>query len=494
MAANAVSKILGAVFKIPLTYILNEEGMAVYNTAFQVYIMFLSFAVSGFPFAISKLVAEAGAKGERERISGIVRVSTVILLILGALASAVLFFGARFFALAMKEEKAVFALRAIAPSILFVALGVVYKGYFQGVSDMIPSAVSQVTESVFKLVIGYALALYFSGMGTALTAGGAIAGVTAGEIIATAVLFIAFIMRRGRAKPNRGEGGAIARDILSVAIPLMLAAVVSDVLNAADTTMVRTRLLDSGLSADEARFLYGAYTGYALTVFHLPVGILATLGVSILPVIAGALSVGNRNKARRATDLALRLTVLISLPCSVMLVLFGDETLNVLFHNTASADMLRLVAPCVLMMCVSQILTAVLQSADKIMFTFFYMLFGSLIKIAADYILVGMPEINIYGSAISAGISNLFIMICALIGIKKHLCLKYDIKAIIIKPVFAAALMTLTAIWLRGPVYAALESSFMRLAALGAVCAAAYTAALFITNAVSVKEFRKFMR
>ena len=113
MAANAVSKILGAVFKIPLTYILKEEGMAVFNTAFQVYIMILSFAVSGFPFAISKLVAEARARGEKDRIRAAVRAATVMLLFLGALGSAALFFGARFFALAVKEEKAVFAIQCI---------------------------------------------------------------------------------------------------------------------------------------------------------------------------------------------------------------------------------------------------------------------------------------------------------------------------------------------------------------------------------------------
>lgn len=496
MVANAVSKILGAVFKIPLTYILKEEGMAVFNTAFQIYIMVLSFAVSGFPFAISKLVAEARARGDNNSIRAAVRSATVMLIVLGALGSAVLFFGARFFALAMKEENAVFAIRIIAPSIFFVALGVVYKGYFQGVSNMIPTAVSQVIEAVAKLAVGYMLAVFFVQYGTALTAGGAVAGVTAGEIIATAVLFTAFLICgcKSREKLPRGECVTAAKDILAVAVPLMAAAVVSDMLNAADTMMVRTRLLAANLTADEARFLYGAYTGYALTVFHLPVGILATLGVSVLPVIAGAVSLGNMNKARRATELALRLTILIALPCSVLLTILGKDVLELLFHNTASADMLRLVAPCVLMMCVSQILSSVLQSADKIMLTFFYMLAGSLIKIAADYFLVGIPEINIYGSAISANISNFFIMVCSLIGIKKHLCLKYDIKAIIIKPAAAAIAMTVTVMWLKNPVCAAVSGSFMRLSILGGAGSAAYLAALFLTNAVSVGEIRKFIR
>lgn len=120
MIANAVSKILGAVFKIPITYILNEEGMAVFNTAFEVYIMFLAVIISGVPFAISKVIAEYDSKQEYSKIRKTVRVSTVFLAIIGIVGSLVLYFGASFFALAMKEEKAVYAIKMISPSIFLL--------------------------------------------------------------------------------------------------------------------------------------------------------------------------------------------------------------------------------------------------------------------------------------------------------------------------------------------------------------------------------------
>ena len=91
MIANAISKILGAVFKIPLTYILNEDGMAVFNIAFEVYIMFLSFIISGLPFAISKMVAESNSRGEYSKTHRIVKISTILLVCIGIVGSVALF-------------------------------------------------------------------------------------------------------------------------------------------------------------------------------------------------------------------------------------------------------------------------------------------------------------------------------------------------------------------------------------------------------------------
>lgn len=495
MIANAISKILGAVFKIPLTYILNEEGMAVFNIAFEVYIMFLSFIISGLPFAISKLIAESNSRCEYGRVYKTVQVSTVLLIIIGIAGSIALYFGAPFFALAMKEEKAVYAIRMVAPSIFFVALGTGYKSYYQGISNMIPTAVSQVVEAAVKLAAGYYLAVLLIKFGVEKTAGGAIMGVTAGEIVATAILLLMYVFEKKKPYLRSEQIGnaEILKELMAIAMPLLCASVVSNAVNIADTTLVRTRLLDGGFSADEARFLYGAYTGYALTVFHLPVGILATLGVSILPVIAGAVAVDNIKKARTATDIGIRLAVMLSLPCGVIMYTMSGEILSVLFGNTSSAQMLSVVAPCVVMMCVSQITSAILQSSGKIMLPFFYALIGSAIKIAMEWYLVALPDINIYGSAISSNIAYIVVMILNLRAIRKNLCLKQNIMAIIIKPALAAMLMLAVIYLLKTPLSAQI-GGIMYLGVISVVSGAAYIMALFLTNAVSVGEVKKILK
>lgn len=496
MIANAISKILGAVFKIPLTYILNEEGMAVFNIAFEVYIMFLAFIISGLPFAISKLVAESNSLGEYNRTHKIVRISTILLIVIGLAGSIALYIGAPFFALAMKEEKAVYAIRMISPAIFFVALGTGYKSYYQGVSNMIPTAISQVAESVIKLLAGYYLAVLFIRYGVERTAGGAIMGVTAGEIVATAILMLMYVLRRREkyTKTDSVSSREILRDLMSVALPLLCASVVSNAINVADTTLVRSRLLDAGFAPDEARFLYGAYTGYALTVFHLPVGILATLGVSILPVIAGAIAVNDEGKAQRATDIGIRLAIILSLPCGVVMYTMSSEILTVLFHNDASAKMLSVVAPCVVMMCVTQITSSILQSAGKIMLPFFYALIGSAVKLSLEWYLVGQHEINIYGSAIAAIAAYAVMVILNLLAVKKYLRLKQKFMEIIIKPVIAAAVMLCTVRFLYAPLSAYTGGGFVSLALISLAGCIAYGAVLLITDAVNVGEIRKILK
>ena len=476
MIANAISKILGAVFKIPLTYILNEDGMAVFNIAFEVYIMFLSFIISGLPFAISKMVAESNSRGEYSKTHRIVKISTILLVCIGIVGSVALYFGSPFFALAMKEEKAIYAIQMIAPSIFFVALGTAYKSYYQGVSNMIPTALSQVTEAIVKLAAGYYLAVLFLNYGVEKTAGGAIMGVTAGEIIAILMIMYFYGRDKKYVKSEKSDTAEILKELMSIALPLLCASVVANAINVADTTLVRSRLLDGGFSSDEARFLYGAYTGYALTVFHLPVGILATLGVSILPVIAGAIAVNNTKKAQTATDIGIRLAVMLSMPCAVIMYLMSNEILTVI------------------MMCVTQITSAILQSAGKIMLPFFTALCGSAVKLSMSWYLIAMPEINIYGSAISSNAAYILVMILNLIAIRKCLSLKLNITAIIIKPAIATVLMFGVMYISSNYISAILGDGFVYLAVMCGIGMGAYVLMLFLTNAISVKEVRKILK
>lgn len=490
MAANAVSKILGAVLKIPLAYILKEEGMAVYNIAFEVYIMFLSFIISGLPFAVSKLSAEAHSRGERSREHRIVTVSTWLLVVIGASGAAILYFAAPFFAAAMKETKAVFAIRMISPSVFFVALGMGYRSYFQGVSRMIPVAVSQVSESFIKLAAGYAFAVMFMNLGAERTAGGAVLGVTAGEIVQSLILAGAYVFSKREVyiKSDKESSRVIIRELMSLALPLLCASVVSNAIGVADTTLTRTRLIDAGLGSDRARFLYGAYTGYALTVFHLPVGILATLGVSILPLIAGAYASGDTKKACRAAEIGLRISVILSLPCAVMMFAMNTEILSVLFQNTNSSLMLKTVAPCAVVMCASQMSGAILQSAGKIMTPFYNSLAGMAVKLVLGYILIGNPDINIYGSALSASAAYTLIMVLNIISMKRQMGAGTKITNVFIKPLICAAAMYGT-IYITVP-YVTRFGSLAALAAAGGASLCVYALMLLLTQTVGIKEIK----
>lgn len=471
MIANAISKILGAVFKIPLAYILHEEGMAIYNTAFGAYILVLSPVISGLPFAVSRLTAEEFALKRCGAARKTMWIATAVLLVLGAIGSILLYLGADFFAAAMRDPKAAMSIRVISPAVFLVAAGAGVKSYFQGASNMVPTAVSQVIEAFVKLFAGYAMAVCFAKAAVEINSAGAITGVTAGEFVATVILLLLYIPQRKMDKNGADmPSGEIVSKIFAVALPMTFLALVANGLSMIDTTMVRARLssimfteetarrflmdfsqytalFDSlpktmTLGVDGARWLWGAYSGYALTLFHLPVGILATLAVTVLPVIAGAWTVGDRGRALKTLNTGLKITSLFSVPCAAMVFVLSREALDILFRNTASAGMLMLLAPCLVMMCVEQFCVSVQQSAGMIWRPFFYMLISYAVKIALLYFLVGMPQLHILGAVISAVVCAFLGMCLNLYGIRKYMGLKFSLREILLKPVMAGVVMT----------------------------------------------------
>ncbi|MGN0180848.1 MAG: oligosaccharide flippase family protein [Candidatus Ornithomonoglobus sp.] len=405
MIANIISKVLGAVLKIPLTYIIHEEGMAVYNTAFSVYVMFLSFVVAGTPFAVQKLTAAAHARNDPGRARETVFISTVILAAIGLIGSAVLWIGADFFALAMKEEQAGWAIRAISPSIFLVACGTAVKSGFQGRSDMVPTAVSQVIESFIKLGAGYALAVVMLCLGTEYAAAGAAAGVTIGEAAATLMLAVWYLLSVRKVRRTVGNRREILKELTDIALPMLFMSVAGSVISACDTSVIRASLLRAGLSADDARFVYGAYTGYAMIVLNLPSGFLATLGVSVIPIISGAAAVGNEERIRSVTRRAIGVCAAAGAASVIVLCVFGELILHILFRNTYSAPMLRMAAPSVLFICVMQISGAILQSMGCIWRAFAASIAAAVIKLAFSAFLTSRPEFNIYGTIIGTDVA-----------------------------------------------------------------------------------------
>lgn len=445
MAANAVSKILGAAFKIPLTYILHEDGMAVYNTAFTIYVMFLAFVMSGIPTAVSKKVAQAD-----ERSAYLVTdTASKVLFVLGTAASLLLFFGAPFFAGAMREEKAVWAIRMAAPSVFLVAVGTGYKSFFHGASSMNIPAVSQVTEAAVKLIAGYALAVMMLNAGKAAAAAGAISGVAVGELIATGILAGGYAVSRFkyRVRASHAEKRETMRELLSVAVPLLLAETAMNAVSVTDTSVLRTRILASGLSVDEGRFLYGAFSGYAMTIFNLPVGILGTIGVSLLPAAASAAASGNFAKTWEPVNKGIEMTLFIGLPSAVMMWLIPEDLLNMLFRSTSAAHMLKYMAPCVVTVSFVLMFSAVIQACGNVSLPPLIETGGFIVKIIIMWFLCSMPDINIYGAVIGSNVAYLLIMIVEIVVLRHMTGFKILNGGIILRPAAAAAAMAAAVIW-----------------------------------------------
>ena len=188
MAASLVVKVIGAFFQIPLQNLIGGEkspAFGMFSAAYRIYTAMLVVSTVGLPAALSKMVAEATARGREHEVRRIVRVAAGIFVPVGALCSLALFFGAGTFAAWIKSEDSRLAVMAIAPSVLMVAILSVFRGYYQGRSNMVPTAVSQVIEAAGKLFIGLGLACWAVGRGfdDPVVAALTVLGVTIGEVV-----------------------------------------------------------------------------------------------------------------------------------------------------------------------------------------------------------------------------------------------------------------------------------------------------------------------
>ncbi len=521
MLANAISKILGAIFKIPLTYVLHEEGMAIFNTAMNVYSMVLSFIISGFPLGFSRLLSTEFALNNHRTVKKTVKISALIFAVLGLIGSLILYFGADFFAYAMKDPKATLAIKVISPSVFLVAFGNVTKCYFQGSVNMIPTAISQVIESFVRLILGFGVALYLNNTLIEITSAGAISGITIGELIATLVLFLMFIPSNKKLT-NLGElksNKMIIHSIFEVAFPMLICSLVSCGINLVDTATIRNSLLNIKFTPDNvnlfllryssytthfdaltqtlkmtidgARWLYGAYSGYALTIFNLPMGLISALTASIFPVISGAFATKNIYLARKTLLSALQITVILILPCALMISLFSNEILNLLFKNTASAHLLTMLSPALIFMCISNIFIVTLHSMGKIFEPFLYSLIGMIIKLIANIFLIPMPIFNISGAIIGSTLAYFVIMILDMKAVIKYTNIKLSPIKTFIKPIFSAASMFIIMFLLKRPLNVIFSNEIISLFICSLAGGLGYLLALVSTDCLDLRQIKK---
>ena len=169
--AVAVVKVIGALYKIPLGNILGTEGMTHFNSAYNIYSVLLSISTAGLPLAVSKLVSEARALGRYNQSRRVLSVAMWLFVVLGAAGTSLMFFWAEPLAAAMNNTLAYWPIRALSVSVVCVCVMSAFRGYTQGQGNMMPSAISQVIEAAFKLVVGLLLAWYFVSAGLGVDIG-----------------------------------------------------------------------------------------------------------------------------------------------------------------------------------------------------------------------------------------------------------------------------------------------------------------------------------
>lgn len=444
--AHIVVKILGAIYKIPLTrFILGPDGIGIYNSSYTIYNVLFIVSTAGLPVAISKMVSESIARDNYDEALKVFKVSRMILFVLGVLGFCILLFGANAFAQFLKIPSAGIAMMAMAPSLFFVSVMSAYRGFYQGMSNMMPTAISEVIEAAGKMFMGLLLAYTFLSYGVEFAASGAILGVSTGTFAAALFLILYWFKLRPEVKKMCSSKEArpfktIALKLIKLAIPITLGASVFTLASVIDLTMIMRQLASLGFDEDARTTMYGYYSGYAVTMFNLPPTIIASLAVSIVPAVSTALVKKDTVMARKTVETAIRITLLIALPCAVGMSVLSGPILNFAFDDTGAELLLKILAYGVIFVSVVMVANAIIQAKGMVWVPVINMCIGGLVKIIVNYVLVGNIDININGAPVGTVLCYLTTATLNLIAIHKYFAPKYGM-GFIIKTIISVVVM-----------------------------------------------------
>ena len=419
-AGGFIAKLIGALYRIPLTNLIGAEGMGMYQLVYPFYCLLLTVSATGIPSSIAKLAAERRASGRSDLpvlksalilFLGVGGVGTLLMMALSPLLS-----GAQ----GSPELKSGYL--ALAPSVLLVSGISVFRGWFQGRNNMFPTAFSEVLEQIVKVGLSLLLAyVYRSDVRKAVTL--ILLSVSVSE--AAALLLMLLLYRRARNRSEvLNEGGRVSmKSVLRLSIPVTLSAALLPFSALLDSVIV-VRLLKG--YTDQAVTLYGLFSGGAVTIVNLPVSICYGIAAASVPAVSAAgaaeragtdrslAETGKKGRSARSRVVyALLVTLAASIPCALGLYFFARPAVRIIFRALAPSEsevlvrLVRVFAVSAVTLSCTQTLSACLTGLGKPKYAAFSMGIAVLVKTALNFALVSRPEISVYGAAIAADVCYL---------------------------------------------------------------------------------------
>lgn len=465
LAVSAILvKVIGAIYRIPLGNILSDEVMGDYNSAYNIYNFFLTISTAGLPVALSKTISEANALGRHNQVHKTFRVAFLTFLTMGLVSFfCMTVLAAPMANIVISNPKAVNCVLALAPSVLCVCIMSAFRGYFQGHFDMRPTGISQVIESLFKLIIGLALAVFFVNFAKKPELGsvGAIIGVSFGSVVALVyMLFVFARTRRGPRRPSAGDvpdsSSRILSNLLKLAIPITLGACANSLVTLIDTKLVLSQLqtvymnvdgMAKEAALDAARGLYGIYSK-TMSIYNLPFSMMVPLTACIIPAVSACLTRRDRLGAQRISESALRIGLLLALPMGAGLFALGGPIMGLLFpaiNVEIAGPLLSMLGLASIFVALQLLCNSILQANGMVNLPILAVAIGGIVKLIVNFTLVGNPEIRINGAPV--GTLCCFIVISGLEMYIIHRAIPAPprFSKAFGKPVFASAVMGVAA-------------------------------------------------
>ncbi len=412
-----VSKLLGAVYRIPLIAILGGTGMGIYQMVYPLYCILLTVSASGIPTGIARLISSGNADGAERRafiLYGIIGLcGTLIMYALSGVLSA-----------AQGEPAVALCCKILSPSVLFVALISVVRGYFQGKGNMYPTAFTEIAEQAIKVAFGILLASLYRGEVTRSVAA-AVFAVTISEASSAAFAMLMYFSGRRKVKPLYNVPTVGFKGVLAYTLPLTASAIALPLSQLIESIVV-VRIL-RGITAD-ATALYGIFSGCAITLVNLPVSVTYGLAAASVPKISPLAQQGRLKNAKKMCGTALLCTLFISLPCAVGLYVLAPLATRLIFSSLSSGEA-ELLVRLVRIMAVNAVTLSLVQTSSACITSLGRPLVGTLsqwvsssVRVLLSAALVALTPLGVSGAALSANCAYLVALavnICYIIVVKQ---------------------------------------------------------------------------
>lgn len=450
--AGLIVKVIGAAFRIPLANTIGLIGTSYYDTAYPYYSWLLVISSSGLPTAISKMVSERVTLGDYRGAHRVFTTAMQILCCIGLLTSILMFFGSDYIARLHMLPEAAYCFKALAPALFFVALMCAYRGYMQGMQQMVPTAISQVVEQVGKLAVGLTLAFMLLDAGPEYAAMGALIGVTVSELLALIYVMLSYRRRwpkiRARLERSvRREAEPVAARLMAIALPITIGASISPLASVVDSALIIRILLKLGYAKETAQTAFSLMRTNVATLTNMPGVLTMALAMSLVPAISAFSAKRDHAGVQDTARLGLKLALIIGLPCAVGLFVLASPILAMLYPNltegelTLAVDLMHTSSIGVIFLSLVQSMTGVIQGMGKPNVPVFNLFIGFVLKVASLLALMNIPQINIQGAAVSTVVCYAFAGIADTIYVIRRAKLRLGLVDVLLKPVLSSGVM-----------------------------------------------------
>ncbi|MBP7278361.1 MAG: polysaccharide biosynthesis protein [Sedimentibacter sp.] len=499
--AGLFVKILGAVYRIPLTNLIGTEGIGHYQPAYNIYNLLLVVSLSGFPTAIAKMVSERRALNNYKGAYQVYKIAGWGLFLIGLVSSIFVLIFARNLVTFLGFPGSYYSMLALVPALFAVPLLSAYRGFFQGMQNMTPIALSQLIEQIFRVAVGLYLAYALAGTGLEEAAAGATFGASAGGIAALILIYIMFIFSKKSikeeisvSKNNEAEPVQyVIKSLLYIAVPITIGASIAPLMGNMDSFIVSNRLAALGYTVEEYTDMFGELSGTAQTLINFPQVFSTAVAMSLVPSITEAFTKKQGIRLNETANAGVKMSLIIGLPCGIGLFMLAEPIIALLYpsigpaKHASSGALLEILSIGVIFLTLVQAFTAILQSVNKQFHPVKNLALGLIVKVVLSYMLIGIPNINIKGAAISTTFAYLFVALFNWYDINKTK-IKIDLIKVSSRALLSTAAMAVT-VWISFSVILSAIGS-RNLATLGSIAIAGtvYVICLFITGAITKED------